>query len=392
MHLVKLASKSGCTYSRYADDLTFSTNEKMFPVGIAQRIGLDSHVWMPSAKLREIVKHCGFQINQQKTSMQYQDSRQVVTGLVVNRKVNVRSEYRRNVRAMVHCLLNTGSFATLDKEEGTVDQLHGMLGFIDGIDLHNKGRLLDEQEGNLSKKEQIYQRFLIYKNFFAPEAPVILCEGETDNVYLTHAIRRLVADYPVLAETDDKGKVHIKVRLYKYRDSSTARILGLRYGGSSALNNFIAAYKKETAKFKAPGQKHAVVVLYDNDSGAKKIRNGIKQASGSAVTGNEPFVQITGNLYGVPTPLLNGAHDSKIEDFFEAGIKATIVDGKGFSHENEFNTTTHYGKKVFAHKVVRPNADHVNFDGFRPLLNNLVLAINAHTAKVQAAQAAAPNP
>ena len=31
MRLVKLASQSGCTYSRYADDLTFSTNKKEFP-------------------------------------------------------------------------------------------------------------------------------------------------------------------------------------------------------------------------------------------------------------------------------------------------------------------------------------------------------------------------
>jgi hypothetical protein len=216
---------------------------------------------------------------------------------------------------MVHCLLTTGSFATLDKKEGTVNQLHGMLGFIDGIDLRNKRRSTEEQEGHLSKKEQIYQRFLIYKNFFAAEAPVILCEGETDNVYLTHAIRRLAADYPDLAAIGDKGKVQMKVRLYKYRYSSTARILGLRDGGSSSLNSFIATYKKETAKFKASGQKHAAVILYDNDSGAKKIRNGIKQASGITVTGNEPFVHVVGNLYAVPTPLLKGS-GVKDREFF----------------------------------------------------------------------------
>lgn len=68
------------------------------------------------------------------------------------------------------------------------------------------------------------------------------------------------------------------------------------------------------------------------------------------------------------------------------------MDGKAFSDENNFDTTTHYGKKVFAHKVVRPNADSVNFDGFRPLLNNLVLAINGHVAKVQAASAPPPIP
>jgi RNA-directed DNA polymerase len=135
-----------------------------------------------------------------------------------------------------------------------------------------------------------------------------------------------------------------------------------------------------------------VVILYDNDSGARKIRNGIKQACGTAVTGNEPFAHIIGNLYAVPTPLLNGARESKIENFFDAAIKATTVDGKAFSDENDFDTTTHYGKKVFAHKVVRPNADHVNFNGFRQLLTTLVLAINAHVAKVRAVPVPAPNP
>jgi RNA-directed DNA polymerase len=103
-------------------------------------------------------------------------------------------------------------------------------------------------------------------------------------------------------------------------------------------------------------------------------------------------VHIIGNLYAVPTPLLDGAYESKIENCFDAAIKATTVDGKAFSDENEFDTTAHYGKKIFAHRVVRPNADHANFDGFRPLLNNLVLAINAHVAKVQAVPVPAPNP
>jgi RNA-directed DNA polymerase len=34
----------------------------------------------------------------------------------------------------------------------------------------------------------MYQRFLIYMNFFAAKLPVVLCEGKTDNIYLTHAI------------------------------------------------------------------------------------------------------------------------------------------------------------------------------------------------------------
>jgi hypothetical protein len=74
--------------------------------------------------------------------MQYRDSRQEVTGLVVNRKVNVRNEYRRLVKAMTHRLLTKGEFEfvhrSIDASGGEVplkipgkrQQLHGMLGFI----------------------------------------------------------------------------------------------------------------------------------------------------------------------------------------------------------------------------------------------------------------------
>ena len=57
-----------------------------------------------------LIARSGFRINSSKTHMQYRASRQEVTGSVVNRKISVRHEYRHNVRAMVHSLLNTGSF------------------------------------------------------------------------------------------------------------------------------------------------------------------------------------------------------------------------------------------------------------------------------------------
>jgi len=144
--------------------------------------------------------------------MQYRDSRQDVTGLVVNRKINIRREYRHDVRAMVHRLFSTGSFqvfgpvikdgvTTIEKRDGSLDELHGRLGFIDGIDLYNK-EIADEAEDldHLSTRQSMYRQFLIYRDFYTARTPVILCEGKTDNVYLKHAIRRLAAQFPDLAE------------------------------------------------------------------------------------------------------------------------------------------------------------------------------------------------
>ncbi len=397
MHLIGLASKVGCTYTRYADDLTFSTNKKVFPPEIAVPSDTDPHLWVPGAELQRLITHSDFRVNNRKTHMQYRTSRQDVTGLTVNRRINVREEYRHDVRAMVHRLLNTGGFelwrkveksgvVTLEKRPGTINELHGMLGFIDNIDLnHRKHTPGWKPSDKLSSNELMYQRFLIYMNFFAAELPVVLCEGKTDNIYLTHAIRSLAPAYPHLATVAPDGKIHLNVRLYKYRQSSTARILKLSNGGSSSLKDFIVTYKQEAEKFNAPGLKNPFVVLYDNDSGAKGIKSYIRNFVGSTFSGAEPFVRVFLNLYAVPTPLLNGLQFSKIEDFFDQSLLLTVVGGKAFNpDENTFDTNIHYGKKIFAEAVVRAHAAKINFNGFRPLLNNLEAAIKAHLAALAA--------
>jgi len=275
MRLVKLASETGCTYSRYADDLTFSTNKKEFPADIAVPSGTEDsapHVWLPGEALQKVIERTGFRINAKKTHQMYRTSRQDVTGLVVNKKINIRWEHRHTVRAMVHSLVKTGTFqilgvthkdghAVLEKRPGTLNELHGMLGFIDSIDVYNKTHTSDALPDERSSNEKVYREFLIYNTFYAAQAPVVICEGETDNVYLTLAIRSLATEFPALAEVMPDHKIRLKVRLYKYPSSSTARLLDLKDGGSSVLSNFIAAYKKETKSFTGPGLTEPVVIL-----------------------------------------------------------------------------------------------------------------------------------
>lgn len=396
MRLVKLASEVGCTYSRYADDLTFSTNKKGFPADIAVPSAIEgaaSHLWLPAEALHKVIERCGFRINAKKTHQMYRTSRQNVTGLVVNKKINVRWEYRHNVRAMVHSLVKTGTFqilgvthkdgqAVLEKRPGTLNELHGMLGFIDSIEVYNKTQTSDALPNERSSNEKVYREFLIYSTFYAAQAPVVICEGETDNIYLTHAFRSLAAEFPVLAEVMPDGKIRLRVRLYKYPRSSTARLLDLKDGGSSVLSNFIGAYKTETKDFTGPGLTEPVVIMYDNDDGAKSIRKTIKTVSNVITTGAEPFVHVVKNLYAVPTPLGANGTPSKIEDLFDASIKATMIGGKTFNPGNNFDADKHYSKKVFAHKVVRPKTDIIDFSAFRPLLANLTAAIDKHRASV----------
>jgi RNA-directed DNA polymerase len=391
IHIAKLCERVGCTYTRYADDLTFSTNKPVFPKQIAMQSAENNHSWLPGRELSRVIEKCGFELNPQKTRMQYRDSRQEVTGLIVNRKVNVRREYRHLVRAMVHRLFTTGGFyfeqsttgqggaAMTQKIPGKPNQLHGMLGFIDGIDLRNSK--IASKDKTSSTKEVMYRRFLMFKELYAAPLPVVICEGKTDNVYITHAIRSLAAQYPKLADINSStGKISIKFRRFKYTGNSTGRILGIA-GGTGHFGRFIVSYKAEILRFKASGMQWPIMLLIDNDSGREPIFNTIKSITGRKPDPSDPYVHIFGNLYLVTTPLLGGTQQSKIEDCFDDATKETVLGGKRFNPETEYNTQTHYGKTDFAYKVVKPNADRIDFTGFKPIFDRFVSVLNEHAKR-----------
>jgi len=79
----------------------------------------------------------------------------------------------------------------------------------------------------------------------------------------------------------------------------------------------------------------------------------------------------------MPTP----GRDSTIEDFFDEEVKETVLDGKSFNYGLDYDARRNYGKARFAHGVVRPNADTIDFSGFRGLLANLSAAIEDYRAK-----------
>ncbi len=390
VHLVRLAATNGCRYTRYADDLTFSTNKRAFPATIALQLVGKEHQWAVGATLAHLIKRCGFRVNSNKTRMQYRASRQEVTGLVVNDKVNVPSNYRHAVRAMVHRVFMTGGFeiekpskspvgVNSAKVPGTLPALHGMLSFVDSIDVYNRKLAPRAGATALSSKELTYRRFLLFKDFYVAPAPVLVCEGKTDNVYLTHAIRRLAKLFPKLASVDAAGKVTLNVRRYRYADRSTGRILGIG-GGDGDLRKLLLTYRDALGRFKAPGLTDPIIVLIDNDSAAQRTLETIKQLIGSKPDRTAPFIHVLANMYVVLSPLLPGATFSTIEDLFDASTRATKLNGRSFSPSNTYSANQ-YGKADFAYKVVQPNADTIDFSGFEPLLRTFTLVIEDHSKR-----------
>lgn len=101
--LQKLAKESGCSYSRYADDITFSSNNKKILKNIVLLNGenIDNKIDL-SDGLRSIILSNKFDVNEKKVRLAYRYNQQVVTGLKVNEKVNVSRKFIRQVKAMLH--------------------------------------------------------------------------------------------------------------------------------------------------------------------------------------------------------------------------------------------------------------------------------------------------
>ncbi|HEV7129116.1 MAG TPA: reverse transcriptase family protein, partial [Ktedonobacterales bacterium] len=87
--LAGLAAKHQLTYTRYADDLTFSGDD---PVALKQLHRV----------LQRIIRDERFTVNPAKTRVAGRAARQIVTGLVVNDIVAVPRAQRRRLRAILH--------------------------------------------------------------------------------------------------------------------------------------------------------------------------------------------------------------------------------------------------------------------------------------------------
>jgi RNA-directed DNA polymerase len=101
--LSRLARANGCKYTRYADDLTFSTHKRDFPPSLAVSIsppyGTEADVGI---MLRSVIESNGFVVNRKKVRLYGRRVSQRVTGLTVNEKPNVQRRFVRQIRGMIH--------------------------------------------------------------------------------------------------------------------------------------------------------------------------------------------------------------------------------------------------------------------------------------------------
>lgn len=388
--LAKLARKSGCSYTRYADDITFSTCKKSFSTNLVK--SLDNFQVELGGKLLGEIRREGYSVNPTKTRVQFKNSRQDATGLVVNKKVNVKSDYWRSIRAMAHNQFKTGTYdITVDEQgntrQGNLSELEGRLTFIDHIDKYNnaldkkntpKAKFVPIKQGlmeyrsHLNSREKVYSRFLYYKHFFASEYPTILTEGKTDNVYLKCALSSLHQHYPNLVRAAHGNTTYKPLLSFPDLNARTGYFLDLD-GGASHFLRFVQRYISEFDYFEGHAPKSPVILVLDNDTGPETLLSHLAKNVKSCPDSvddirNSGFLPIFKNLYLILTPL-NGSNKSDMEDLFYQDTLDEKIDGKSFSKEKKINTDAEYGKHVFSTKVIKAKKASINFDKFKAVFD-----------------------
>lgn len=134
--LSDIAESNNCRYTRYADDLTFSSSA---PITIFSMV-------------KEIVEKYQFSLNEKKTKLSRRSQKQEVTGLTINNGVHVPKKYRHDIWRELHFCEKHGvvpHIAHINQRNGTCRGLYkqwllGRIMYVRSVDKECGQRMLEE--------------------------------------------------------------------------------------------------------------------------------------------------------------------------------------------------------------------------------------------------------
>lgn len=213
--LCALGKRERITYTRYADDITFSTSRRRMPESILKRTegGVPTEL---GGELIKIISSNYFDINPRKTRVSFGVKSKYVTGVKVNEKPNLSKKFIREVRSMLHAWEkfgeNNAQKAFSEKYEGKgrsfVRVLRGKLAHIKSIKgdddllyrrLYNKFVVLEgvgRSQLPIGEIQELYEKIYVVKSgaktgsgFILDGKWLITCDHtieEDDVEYFTH--------------------------------------------------------------------------------------------------------------------------------------------------------------------------------------------------------------
>jgi retron-type reverse transcriptase len=231
--LAEAAITRGAVYTRYADDITFS---------FGKYSRYDIHNLLIATG--KILRNYGYRLNNKKKRIIRQHRQQLVTGLVVNERVNLPRKTRRWLRAVKH-RLETGREATLTNAE-----FRGWLSFLKMVDadsplltfLGEKRRATTNSErivGNDAVNEEMVRASVEVQSVAKPRRQPI--DGTGKHALTESATAKNPTGIGAFSETNEKtlSEAHLLVemveaieRTEKYsiiRKEAEAKVVGSQY-------------------------------------------------------------------------------------------------------------------------------------------------------------------
>ena len=363
-YLFSLSKRYRFTYTRYADDITISTNLREFPVEIAY-FDEDQNRWFLGNEIIEVINNNHFDINFDKIRMQYKTSRQEVTGLVTNKKVNIRRSYIRETRAMLDNLIlypNITDDYILKKKV-----VEGRIAFINQI-----RKINIDKKNNKDFSLKMLEKFFCFDNFVNNNNITILVEGITDKIYIKSAFKYFKSEY--------KFKLKIKTKTPFSKSNSS------KNSGEGSLNQLLSRFNDKKSdisksvdillkRSKILKPKNPIIIIFDRDN--KSIVDEFE-----ANSSNMKYIFIEPNIYYFPIPKLPDKKYISIEYYFSDKVlkkdfkdhKLELLNVKNKDGEIFYKIGENgLSKNRFAIHIVRklPQSEFINFKRIFDIINEI---------------------
>lgn len=139
-YIGEFCDKNNISYTRYSDDLTFSGN------------------FNPSVIIKKVRKNLlklGLEINNSKTHIIKKGNRQTVTGIVVNEKIQISSDYRKEIRKQIYYIKKYGIKSHLQFTNNNISEieylnsLYGKISYI--LLINNEDKEFIEYKNYINK-------------------------------------------------------------------------------------------------------------------------------------------------------------------------------------------------------------------------------------------------
>ncbi|MBZ9752050.1 reverse transcriptase family protein [Deinococcus sp. HMF7604] len=342
--MMNFAKSSGGLYTRYADDITIS-----YRTISMTRSAIDSDGNI-SDRLRHIIEHEDFTLNESKTRLLTKRNRQIVTGVVINEKLNVKRGYIRDLRNLIYILVRYGESDAVnaynkhhlfDKSAKDIKRvIEGRIKFLERV----RGR----EDAVVLKLIGMYQQH--DKGFRTDKAPPY-----DDNKIETFKVRLLAE-----GKTDYK---HLQIAFEFFAESNLYPSLDLNLEphpdieGIKHLEAHVKVLEKVTLE-------HLHIAIYDSDDKTinERYANGPKQL-GSDLYGftlprpghlpaDQPFcIEMLYTPKDLTTPDENGRRIFLIDEF----------DRNTNHHKQDKRITTNnksWDKLIIDDKVFRLDENH----------------------------------